>query len=299
MKVKKTVTAAKAAANKKNAGNSTGPTSVQGKRNASKNAIRHGILAREVLLPGESATEFEQLLDETIANLSPVGFPEHAHVEMIFGYLWRSRRVYRAEAGEIRKLQSEFNPRAEIATSEHTQPYRQAITDLKQLDLIAEQIGLEGRVDSVHLDWLRGLPYGEPVTMLVDAIELVHQTRDKADGFPDQETPDAAGGKEPNAAKETAISPEENNCLRNLLLNSVEGVKRAIQREMLYHGQYLPLKTEAKRDAMQVPQEAVINRLMRYETHLINQMTNAQHRLERMQRLRRGDEVPLPGARVM
>src|SRR6266849_1901649 len=72
VKIRKAVTAAKAVANKKNAEKSTGPRSPQGTFFASKNAIRHGVLTRDLLLPrslsGESEEELEQLRRELIAD---------------------------------------------------------------------------------------------------------------------------------------------------------------------------------------------------------------------------------------
>jgi hypothetical protein len=46
-----------------------------------------------------------------------------------------------------------------------------------------------------------------------------------------------------------------------------------------------------------VPQEADLDRLMRYEKHLSGQYDRDELALERMQRLRRGEDVPAPPAR--
>src|SRR5262249_43715509 len=59
MKIPKEVTLAKKAANKNNSVNSTGPTSILGKFYSSQNALRHGLYARDILLPGESESEWQ------------------------------------------------------------------------------------------------------------------------------------------------------------------------------------------------------------------------------------------------
>ena len=43
----------------------------------------------------------------------------------------------------------------------------------------------------------------------------------------------------------------------------------------------LHLKAEAKKNALHVPQETVLNRFIRYENHCMNKMTEAEHKLER------------------
>ncbi len=44
------------AANQRNAKLSTGPKTAEGKEAVKYNALKHGLLAKEVLLPGEDAT---------------------------------------------------------------------------------------------------------------------------------------------------------------------------------------------------------------------------------------------------
>lgn len=294
MKVRKTVTAAKAAANKKNSGKSTGAKTVRGKGVARMNALKYGILAADMLLPGESRLEFEQVRRKLFTDFAPVGSGESDKVEVYLANYWRLPRVYRAEAGEITKSLSEFNPRAEIATSEHAGPYRQAVADLKELEKIEEEIGLQALVSSENLDWLRKLPYGEVAKDLVGIIELA-QDAESREG---RGMPPAAESEMPASDNRAATSPEDGSFVRDLLLNGVECLKNTIRQEILYHGEYLPRRLKAKRNALQVPQEAVLNRFMRYENHLLQNMYRAQHELERMQRLRRGDVVPPPSARV-
>src|SRR4029077_21088181 len=76
MKIPRTVTPAKDAANKNNAKTSTDPTSDRGKDVAKRYAFRHGILTTDMSLPGESATEPEERLDEMKGDHRPAGTDE-------------------------------------------------------------------------------------------------------------------------------------------------------------------------------------------------------------------------------
>ena len=90
-------------ANRRNAKNSTGPKTPEGKHASRFNALKHGLRAREVIVPGEEdPAEFEALLRELRDDWGPEGHTELLLVEQIGVVEWRLRRVHRAELGEIR-----------------------------------------------------------------------------------------------------------------------------------------------------------------------------------------------------
>jgi hypothetical protein len=60
-------------ANRNNAGRSTGPRSQDGKAASSKNAVTHGVLSKEIVLPTEDANEFEDLSNDLHRSLAPEG----------------------------------------------------------------------------------------------------------------------------------------------------------------------------------------------------------------------------------
>jgi hypothetical protein len=94
-------------ANRQNALCSTGPKTARGKRTVARNAIRHGLLAREVLITAgegeESQEEFYVLVERLCEDYEPVGVVEESLIQTIATCLWRKARVIRAENGEIRK----------------------------------------------------------------------------------------------------------------------------------------------------------------------------------------------------
>jgi hypothetical protein len=94
-------------ANRRNALRSTGPKTERGKRTVARNAIKHGILAREVVITAgdgkESSEEFDALVGQLWKDYEPVGVVEESLVQTIANCWWRKARVLRAENGEIRK----------------------------------------------------------------------------------------------------------------------------------------------------------------------------------------------------
>ena len=60
-------------ANRENARHSTGPTTPEGKARASINSLRHGLLARQVVLPIEDRAQYLELLAALEAEHQPEG----------------------------------------------------------------------------------------------------------------------------------------------------------------------------------------------------------------------------------
>ena len=89
----------KVEANRRNARKSTGPKTPQGKAAVRLNALRHGLLSKEILLPGEDEAALEELGERLRAELRPVGELESLLVEKIVASIWRLRRLGRVEAG--------------------------------------------------------------------------------------------------------------------------------------------------------------------------------------------------------
>jgi hypothetical protein len=85
------------AANRANARHSTGPKTPEGKAVVRLNACRHGLFARDVVLPEEDADAFEDLWNQVRANLSPEGPIEEFLVDRVVNAMWRLWRLTRAE----------------------------------------------------------------------------------------------------------------------------------------------------------------------------------------------------------
>jgi hypothetical protein len=103
---KRPVSERKIQANRENSHQSTGPKTERGKRTVSRNAIKHGFLAREVVITAgdgeESQEEFHALLESLSVFYEPIGIVEEALAQTIGATFWRKARVIRAGNGEIR-----------------------------------------------------------------------------------------------------------------------------------------------------------------------------------------------------
>ncbi len=86
-------------ANRNNAKKSTGPRTEEGKARASMNALKHGLLARDAVLPGEDPADFDRQLSALEADIQPANSLEFELVRQIADAQWRMRRLTRLETG--------------------------------------------------------------------------------------------------------------------------------------------------------------------------------------------------------
>ena len=88
-------------ASRKNAKRSTGPQTTEGKARSSQNARKHGLFARDTLLPGEDPQEFLQLIADLEQELEVGSGFERRLVRHIADTEWRMRRLVRLETGVL------------------------------------------------------------------------------------------------------------------------------------------------------------------------------------------------------
>jgi hypothetical protein len=86
-------------ANQLNAAKSTGPKSVEGKAIVAKNAVKHGLLAAETVLPWENVKNLDDLQNDLLSVLKPEGALETLLVDRIISITWRLQRAGRIETG--------------------------------------------------------------------------------------------------------------------------------------------------------------------------------------------------------
>ncbi len=86
--------------NARNARHSTGPVSAEGKARASRNALKHGFCAADIVMPGEDDGAFADLLRHTLDTWQPDGRDERELADEIAVATWRRWRLRRAE-GEL------------------------------------------------------------------------------------------------------------------------------------------------------------------------------------------------------
>ena len=91
-------TALQIAANRRNAQKSTGPRTAAGKAAVRLNAATHGMTAKSVLIPHESAGDYNEIRAALIADYAPATSQELMLVDQIAAGYWRTIRARRLES---------------------------------------------------------------------------------------------------------------------------------------------------------------------------------------------------------
>ncbi len=86
-------------ANRRNARNSTGPTTEEGKQRSRCNAVRHGLTAETVIGALEDAEDYKGFEAAIIADYDAQSAVERELVLRLAGLLWRLRRATTIETG--------------------------------------------------------------------------------------------------------------------------------------------------------------------------------------------------------
>ena len=87
-------------ANGRNAQNSTGPSSVEGKAASRMNALKSGLYAKSLVIRGESQEEFEELARQFNEEYHPVTPQARVLVDILIRNTWFLRRYDRIESEE-------------------------------------------------------------------------------------------------------------------------------------------------------------------------------------------------------
>src|ERR1035438_299356 len=109
-------TPAQITANRANAQKSTGPRSPEGKSASRFNALKHGIDAASLVIPGEDPAEYDALAAEYSGEFRPQSPSEFFHVETMLRADWQKIRLQRVEADLFRTLLAE-SPGATLAAA--------------------------------------------------------------------------------------------------------------------------------------------------------------------------------------
>lgn len=287
-------------ANKKNA-QKGGVKTTEGKAIVKYNALKHGLLAKEaVVTVGEGAEnpeEFNALLEDLKAQLAPESTLEEMLVEKIAVAYWRLRRAYRYEVGLIRQeLDAATDDYYSGETS--TSGYREQKTDGE----IEQQI--EKKKESLE-SWKK---------------DKKNFTKMHKDGKPLEEIYDWEGNWEMLYDKVSENVPDEEldddekwtKQLREFLNNKANWSDDRIWQTLIeicdekvreFTEEIVSLKKQKEKNRLNlqvirklgsIPSKNELDRLLRYEGAIERQLYKAMNQLERLQRMRAGDNVPAP-----
>lgn len=135
------------AANRANAQKSTGPSTPEGKAKSSLNSLRHGLLARTVVLQGESEDRFNETFQAVLDEFNPATPTEYLLVENMAVAHWRKRRLWdfgrncmNEEATHQRLIQFENLPAGAETTNDpsllNSRAFRTLADKSRVLDLV-------------------------------------------------------------------------------------------------------------------------------------------------------------------
>lgn len=279
--------------NRQNALRSTGPRSAYGKSWSRKNAIKHGILSRQVVVRSrhcpEKPDEFRILHRQFSDQLLPVGPVEEMLVEQIVTCRWRLRRAWVAESGEItlskdREHEEQARPpdmKFLLATWRmSTDPFREMIASAVGVTLLA--------------NWLRDLRDKASVSGEITEADI-RKFLIASDALPNRLTIALERLREQLLQNPDTLDPEAlRHRNREMIGQTLD--QEASRLENLKHDREARDATEydARQSAAMVPSAPVLDRILRYETNLERQLHRAMIRLERLQRMRLGEAVPPP-----
>jgi len=97
-------------ANRRNAQKSTGPRTPETKAAVAKNALKHGLTARQDVIKGENQADFDLYRDEILDELAPVGPMETMLANRIVSLSWRLKRAERIQNQTIDALNAKHTP---------------------------------------------------------------------------------------------------------------------------------------------------------------------------------------------
>jgi hypothetical protein len=84
--------------NRRNARRSTGPKTAAGKQRSKLNALKHGLTAKTLVLPGEDPEAYQGRLESFRTTLAPRNDLEQHLAEQVANSAWQLDRARRAEA---------------------------------------------------------------------------------------------------------------------------------------------------------------------------------------------------------
>jgi hypothetical protein len=280
------------AANRRNAQRSTGPTSKEGKSVSRLNAVKHGLLAQQVVVHGyfheESDAKFKQLCREHHESLSPIGPLEEMLVGQIIMVVWRLRRVRTAEAGEIATSVDKtwWNPRRppwEIgnghkgnALHSRLKDYRRSIEGIEWvIECLQELRGKIETAGQVTEEQLKELRHYHPAPN-----DIVRELAALFDSF-------KSNPKKLPPEKLRSLHLSETLSYLDAQISEFEELKTVRQEQM-------NVEDAMRRSVAMLPSGEFLEKIVRYESALQRQLNRSMNQLERLQRRRLGENVPAP-----
>jgi len=285
-------------ANRGNAGRSTGPVTPSGKAIAARNSLKHGLLAKEVVIDAGEGAENQEQFDALLADLKdqfdPQGTLEEMLVEKIASAYWRLRRAHRFEVGLIR---NSLDNLTDNFYNEETYGDDKKRTDEEiEQSIKQEQEYLEQwKKDKKELTAMH--KKGKPLDEIYDWQDNWDWLAEKVnDVLPERDEHTTPEPKEMRQLLNTQANWSDDQIWQAHIELCDDRVKHHRERilELEKEKGNNKLALQVKKKLGSVPEDPELNRLLKYEGSIERQFYKAIDQLERLQRRRLGDNVPAP-----
>jgi hypothetical protein len=277
-------------ASRRNGQKSTGPKTPAGLAKSKMNALKHGILSKEVVVQGscirESGREFVELHQRLREDLQPAGLLEEMLVDQIATTHWRLRRVLKAESAEIalnvdegHESRRRYKPRlTHWITAIQGDPYFEMLESTfgcsflqRALLKVRDSVEKEGELTDAAIQAVAF--HGDPFFLTNELTRLRVLWRQNPDGL-----------------SESALRADQKERMLSYINRELD---------MLEHCHAIcarreEMEEEARQAAAVLPSPEKLDKIMRYETMLQRQLHRDMLQLERLQRRRLGEAVPPP-----
>lgn len=323
-------TPAKIAANRRNARLSTGPRTIAGKLVVAQNAIKHGVFANLLVLPGENPDEWDAHRAGIIESLTPVGLLEVTFAERAALLLWQLARLARYQAAiattavedaglpppDVDPFQAALFPPSQrddeylkmteqnlrMARRNHAEVLAAADL-LRRLAAGAEEL-IRNELAQVLLGWIYGAVSDYPLRRFEPEhyVDPGFLSRIGVEGVKFKEvawTPEILlRGLDYYASGVEGMAAEFRDDVQALIDGRVAALARQVSRLEAEHAAIIRRSENAvarAADAALLPPERTTELVMKYEKHLHGLLNSTFHVLERLQ-ARRGGMPMMPPA---
>jgi hypothetical protein len=280
-------------ANRRNALRSTGPRTAEGKAWSRMNALKHGLLSRQIIVRSrqcpENTREFRELHRRLSEQLAPVGAVEELLVEQIVTSYWRLKRALVAESGEITLVKNRDHDEQSkpkdvkllwMTLQMSNDPFTEMTASVAGITMLLAwlkdlraQAAVSGDVTEADVRKFLITKEALPNRLSLGLDRLRTELRENPEGLNEEALR--------NRNRERIAQRIDLEVLRLENLNQDRADRDAAERH-------------ARQSAAMLPATPVLDRILRYETKLERQMQRAMVQLERLQRLRAGEAVPAP-----
>jgi hypothetical protein len=286
-------------ANRKNA-KKGGVKTEEGKAIVKYNALKHGLLAKEVVVTvgegAENPEEFNGLLEDLKTQLAPQGTLEEILVEKVAVAYWRLRRAYRYEVGLIRSeldnatddyysgathLSDHVEQKTDDEIGQEIEQLKEAIESWKKDKKDFTKMHKNGKPLEEIYDW------GENWEWLEEKVQYLVAGDEDYDGF-DPESLGKSLNSHANWSDDQIWQAHIELCDEKI--NDHKKEIAALEKQK----QKNKLRLQVIKKLGNIPSRHELDRLLRYEGAIERQLYRALNQLERLQRLRAGDNVPPP-----